>query len=376
MYAVQCPKCKRLLRMKHPFQRGKLRCPNCGAVFLPSAGLRSKPIQPPPPRKPPAGDSAEGHKDNQSRPKRRSHGPIFVVGFFAIASIAAIIGGWYFASYPYVEVRDSRGKVIFKGRVSTDEAKRLRERARREEQDRKAKIDKEAPAAGETQRKPRKAPRLPKPPRAGLQQQLKAQQGVQSDPNLVVFVTWYAPHGGADGYLIGEVQNTYDHALSKLAVAVDVMSPGGQRLDRFLGGYQYVPPKAAMPFSIKYANLPPEEIGQLVATVTSTRTASNELCWQIDPTECRQEIDGSVFRLKGRTRNRSDQTVKDVKIYCDFFDGQSVRLGSAVGTLDDKPAAIAPGEYAFFTVEFDTTGREFLPQFIERVVARAVGRKF
>ena len=77
--------------------------------------------------------------------------------------------------------------------------------------------------------------------------------------------------------------------------------------------------------------------------------------------------DGSVV-WTGVTRNSSAVSVKNVKIYCDFFAEDGVQAGSAVGALVQGDR-IGRGKRAAFRIVCSDLGAEAAARLVARVVA-------
>ena len=75
----------------------------------------------------------------------------------------------------------------------------------------------------------------------------------------------------------------------------------------------------------------------------------------------------------GTVRNTSSAPVKDVRIYCNFFDDDGIEApgGARIGKITTG-RTIGIGKIADFQVELDTVGAEVY----KTIVARAVGRRY
>ena len=185
----------------------------------------------------------------------------------------------------------------------------------------------------------------------------------KGDPKLEVSRTLVP--GGAVGditYVCGRVLSIYPVALESLTVTVYVN--GAQGSSRT---YAYVPANGSIHYSILLGSENVDEAD--VAVIAACRTAHDRrVIWAIPSEEILRSVSDAKVIWSGRTRNNSRVPVKNVKVQCDFFAGDGIQGGTAVGGLvgGDK---IGIGKSAAFRIVSGDPAAETAELLVARVVA-------
>lgn len=360
-----------------------MQCRNCEVVFIGSTEWMDDPDQP---HSGPESAPPRGHRST-SAPAPFPGRQIAVTAGCAAGIILAILLVWYYQGTKRLQVRGPDGELVFDKRVNKEEADRIIKELQERYDAREAEpVDQSPPEGqgrerGEAGSRRREAPDLmpggnaPKPAKTIVEPSRARWGQARTDPKIDVTVNRTPFQDSSSGHLIGTATNNHDYPLRRLDISVRVLTSDHQQIRTLRTSCQYVPPGATVPFSIPYANLPPDQAYRLVPIAAGERAERGEVYRRIDPSDCRREVRGKIIRITGKVRNPASRAVKDVRIHCDFFTVRGVYAGSAAGGLEGERTSIPSREWGFFAVEFDTTGTRLLPQVIERFLPCLIARE-
>jgi len=405
MYAVECPSCRQLLKVKGPLEQAKLKCRYCGEVFIGSSYFVPDDSASGRPSSPggqaffsgPSRAAPGGAQPVQQKPFVRSGGQewmVYVAGAGAVGVIILLILFAHYNSTVEVTERLENGQMITH-RVSRTEAAKMKEKEEARRQDiMEAKV--RNAMAMEASRNPQANAAAihsaggPSPagragPAAGGQAMQPGQQAgagyvqPKGDPGIKVAVG-AKPADAANpeqGFLYGEARNTYAYPLHSLTVVIDVYDNGGNRRGPYSTTIYNVPAQGRAVFSIPYAGISPDQISRMdpIPSVVKADDARTVI-WEIDQGTCEKEIEGSAIIVKGYTINNLSEAVKDVKIYGDFFADDGQHVGKVEGVLDENKSTIGPRNREYFTIRFDAANSGIMPQVINSYYLRLVGKKY
>lgn len=344
MHVVQCPLCRRKFKVPAPVTEARMKCSRCGQAFI---GSTVEEIGAPIPLAPsnvdgpaPALRSTEPKPRQMRRTTSSTSVILLIVGIFGILGIAAMaIIIHYRLTHPTVIVRDAKtGRIIEQEKTTLEEAGRKIARHRAE-------------AGGSA------------PPKHSPGEN----QTIKGDPKLQTGWEIVKTDGVEKMYVCGSVLNMY--AVARKQITVTVYINGVRGLSRT---YQFVPPEGVIHFSIRLGGRKADE-NNIKVIATGEPVDADTIIWTIDASRMNSDDQNDKVVWSGRTRNRSSVPVKDVKIYCDFFDDEGVQ-GNDKPVIGELVSArtIGSGKSANFRVEFDAVGASVY----DTVVARAVGRKY
>lgn len=394
MYTVTCPECDQVLDVPRPLQDARFRCGACGAVFVASTSpVGGSAAEEPTEKWSPYDDITSSLADlppaqpptfrRPTKPPPPQWVPLAAIGVL-VASVMLVFVLWYFSSHPYVVVRGPDGREIFAGRVTRAEADRKRaEAARAGEQARKSH---EQPGEGEAAADNLADELI----REMTQAQEDEDEGdanrhrigadgsateIRAAGHANIRVTDMRFLGGVSGQytLGGEVRNDNDRALRSLKLLLRYHD--GEGMTHFFSPVtlRHIPATGGVRFSLDCGQLQLADIRELSAAATGIEVSGGAICLPVDSMDCQLERRGQLVILTGKARNDTATAIRETRIYCDFFTARGIHIGSAEGKLDEG-AELRPGKRAWFTVQFDTTDLDVIPDVVERFVIRIVGR--
>jgi len=382
MYAVRCPKCKQLLKLPNPVQQARLRCNACKTVFVGSTEVLPDPqtqVARPPrgsaaarrmERRRPSGGEDGARGPHGHVPRRRPVNltiPILVVMATILVTVVVIWIVHYLVTHPVVEIKDARGNVVERRRVTQEQRQRILEEQARQQEQQAAEAAAKQAAAIAAARGPgggAPGPQIPPPP--------------PRDSSVEVLAS-YTP-GAEDamgrGLLRGSVVNEGDDVVVSTDVTVVFYSPDGAAVDMVRQTVRCLPTKVPVPFAIAYSKPldVPYARGEIYAA--DVRRRSELVAQEIQPNEILRDpppADG-IKVLKGKTTNRTGFALRNVEIVCDFYDTQGALLDTAIGQVDGGPNVSVDGPMSF-TIRLDTRSKNYLPETIRTYALRFCGQK-
>lgn len=354
MHIVECPHCHRKFRAPAAVQDRWMRCSRCGEEFAGSSVETPEAARPG--ARPVAGPSVF-HSTLEEQPRSRSSpaGVIMLVGcFFGIAAV--IVFGvlvYHRLTHPRVILKDAEtGRIEQDRKMSMEEAERLAQEIRAGEDDKQRKI-RGLPRPGQ-QPGPQPGPGV---------SEVAVPPPIKTDPKLDVSRKLVA--GGAVGdvsYVCGRVLSTYDVALRSVTVTVYVNGARGPSRT-----YAYVPAREAIHYSIALGSQIADDAA-VEAAATAQAGDAKMVVWAIPSDELLRSAADDKVVWTGMTRNRTPAPVRNVRIHCDFFAGDGIQAGSAVGQLV-KGDRIGAGKSASFRILSGDPGAETAELLVARVVA-------
>ncbi len=385
MLSATCPKCGWTISLDETARIAKLRCGRCGSVFVSTAEGVTEAAPEPPPVAAIAEEAAAAPLVAEESaeldelvsvagtpapisPRRRTRAspwvPVMLLcGLLAVGATAC--GLWYYRTYPYQEVRDRTGRVLYRGR-DQERADQIRGRLRQ------ASGRQRPTAAADAAGRGVAAPGDVAGGEAG-----PASARLDGDENISVAperrVVPAGPEGS--GYVTGTVVNAYRHGLKSVEVVVALYDAVGRRLAEPGVTLRWIPAGATMPFSVHFEKVKTDRIDSIEgAGMSPVRIDPRDVCLEIDPLVCRKRVVGNRLVVTGEARNDTEGNLMNVEIFCDFLTREGVFVASVKGNLDEA-ATLKSNESRGFRVEFDPAGAARQAGDITRFVVRLVGTK-
>jgi isochorismate hydrolase len=330
-----------------------MKCSRCGLTFVGTSTEKADaPRTPVPSNVEGAAPKPHGaeHATTTGKKRRKTSTKsiiLLIVGVFGVLGIVVMLAMAYYRQTHPIMVRDAKtGNVIEQERTTLDKAER--------------RIKKHRNAAGDKHATP------------GMNEgndRTDSQTPVtEGDPKLRV--RWEIIKTGIaeTPYACGSVHNTYTVPQKQVTIIAYINGARGPSKT-----YRFVPTEKAIRYSIcLQGQRATEENVKVVATGEPADKDTIVLSVDSDQMNYREQNDKAVWT--GTVRNRSSVPIKDVKIYCDFFDSDGIQgnkqdvIGKLVSTR-----TIGAGKFARFRVEFGALGATDL---YDTVVARAAGQKY
>lgn len=416
MYAVRCPHCKRILKLKRPVEQAKMKCRSCGGIFLgtttqvaeSAAAAATRPAAPAPAASDPAaelaaagarasahdpfGPAPPGRQPDEAakpeepllRPRRQAQWPAIVVGAGVVGVIILVIVARYYFMHPRVQVRegDRKGPLIYDRRDIRGEHERHIQELKDQRENPAGARQAPPPPSPSVRPPPPGAPDVgpgssapPRaPPDSSTAQRAPPEAGPRGDPKITQLSAILEDRDAEIGasYLVGQIRSSYEHPLRSVRVEVMAYDNDGKMVAKGTFVCRYVPAAGEARFSVPCGSLTSDRCARVEVVATNAMPlGALEVCWaEESPMQCQRTGAGKVV-VRGEARNPYDTEVENVRVHCDFFSEEGVHLGSAGGELEDGETAIPPGERRDFVVEF--TGRSMITDPVVHV--RVVGRK-
>ena len=306
MFAVKCPRCGSVTKIMTDVASKKLRCPVCRAIFL------AQPYPLPAEDRPgPQAGLAQAAEPTIARLPRW---PLYAV----IGGLVAMI----VVTMCLVYVLQSRRK----------EADRIRAE--------------EALATSA-------APRDPKPdPKIRIAMRQKAIEDLLS----------------GTAFFVGQLTNDHDRPLKAVTITLYAYNQAGNVLVRTHAQYQYVPAKGSIPIAVETGPAAFDEIAEAFSSAAGHLADENTACWAIPASACLRQQEEGLVVLTGKTTNKTNHNLKDVRIHCDFYDERGEYLGWTTGFLDGRKT-MAADETTKFTVKLTSRRAHDVADHAARVVA-------
>ena len=398
MHAVRCPHCKKILKLSRPVERVKMKCRNCGGIFLGTTTQVGAPAGPAAPKAPPAekapapaapaealmgltpggpppASAAPGARPERPvfRPKRPAQWPIIVVAVGALLIVVFVFIARHYQTHPRVQVRegDKKGPLIYNRRdVRPEHDRRIQELKDQYEKPGGGKPPPPAPKPGPPPGAPDVGPSSSTPRRAPPGARPLGDPRIQQITAVVVD----GDAGLGASYLVGEIRSTYDRPLRSVRLSITAYGRDGAAAARGAFQCRYVPAQGDAMFSVPCGGLTSEQFGRAeVVADSAVQMGDLEVCWAVDSAAIRTEQeDARKLVVHGSARNPYGEEIEGVKVYCDFFTEQGIHIGATVGALEQGAGgAIPPGKTRDFAVPF--TGSAIMTE--PNVYVRIVGRK-
>ena len=373
MYSVTCPECGRPITLEEAAGKVKLRCGQCGNVFV-AAGEAIRVVASG--RQAEAPDVAtslelqELAAAGQVRPAGR-HGagkktPAWAPVVLLTALVAAGAAAWglrYFLKHPIQVVRDPTGRIVYRGR-DREQADRMHEKVNLATASQPTGPIATAPAgeqvaAGEPDAR-NEAPDAP----------------LKGDANIVVKPDRKPAGVRADGgYITGTLTNMYQHALADVQVVVALYDADGKRLAEPGATLRWIPPGIAVPFSVRFEGVKPDAIDSVEgAGLSASPVGPKDVCLPVDPLRCQRLVAGGKVVINGEVRNDTGADLMDAEIFCDLLTEEGVFVKTVKGGLDDA-TTLKSNESRGFNVTFDPAGSGYDAGVITRFAIRLVATK-
>ncbi len=355
MYVLECPHCHARLKASKPMVNARVKCSKCGEVFIGSTIEQvSKPKRPAP--------AAE--RIELARPAyKRKYSPrviLALVGLSVGVAGAFGLGAWgiYLAYHPKVIVRERQtGKVIESKRLSQEEAEeKVKEVLSAPQQYQGAEpvpvrgrpVDRKVPGKDESS-----ATHKPSIP--------LGDEKIRSSWSIV-----YADISNRY-YICGMLASSYSTALAEATVTAYIDATVGPSKT-----YPFVPPEGEIRFCLPLGQKKVDQ-GEVKIVVRGKPADKETVVLSIDSDEMERDTEGTKVIWTGTLRNTSGVPVKDVRVYCNFFDDDGIEVsgGTRVGKVTTG-RTIGIGKVADFRVELDVVGAEVY----KTIVARAAGKRY
>ena len=424
MYAVRCPHCTKLLQLNRPVENTKMKCRNCGVVFIgtttevsgdappapndPAAMLAASAAAAPTPRRRPAGSKPKtdrpagqaGAEDEyeeeipawrRRKPAWQRYLPVTVTGVLVVLVVVILIFFFHVHNHPTVQIEVPKADVdrvrqLLPTLSVVDQYGTTAVLEGKVRRDQMAVVDKIRKDGLPAQDRPEAAlppisvaPPPPPPPGSGSSDAL-AEPLPPSDPNLEVMMT-DQPKTIDDtpnsGYLVGRVHNKGDFPIEQVQVDVYTHSSEGVRRAPVSVKLAYIPPGASLRICTTYSGLSAGEITAIRGVAQKpVKAAPGTVCWTIDNLQ-RTFADGTLT-VTGEVVNPGDTPLKKVQIFLEIFDPEGVQVPSPqaikLASLDSGAAGLeAKGKAKFtFAINLAELGLSVLANQVE-IAARAWG---
>lgn len=410
MQAVRCRKCGQLLKVDPRVDQVRLKCPSCGSavdVVIPHP-LETVPYA--------------------GRPKwRMPRWPAVVVAVSIAAAMCGVVLLWYLANYPLVRITDQSGKVVFSGRMSDSQARRLRQRLATAEPP--SVVDSSGGGAdgadgAEGQQQLASVPSRPVAPPPDYMAATPGQAGQRA---TVVGVSPLSQAGialaglkvvaGRSGSarIVGWAQSNSGRDLKSITVVAELIDPQGRRIRTGLATrratmwatmratrratrpatlratlpatmraimpvtlratMRAIPAGLAVPFSIEVDRRAVEQANRVEVRASAVAASAGEQCWLVDLDDGRLRLAGPTVTLTGWARCPPGGPVSRVAIYCDFFTVDGLYVGSVEGRLAGGGHDLTTAKPARFSASFDPAESGFVAEVVERWQARLIGTR-
>jgi hypothetical protein len=223
----------------------------------------------------------------------------------------------------------------------------------------------ETPAAPPAPRlKPRAAPDTARPPArpppgAAPEQRLeRAPDKVASDPHLLVTnVAMHDNPTGSNGVLTAELRNRHDEPVQRALVQMVLIDAQDRPRRLAPVTVRYIPPKAAVRFSVAYSGMTSEQVERRDAVIpkAAVRMSRDLVCLSVESFGMERADDRVVVR--GSVRNTTDSAVVEARVTCDFFTDENEHVGTATSEgIEDPSNRIDAGKTGYFAVEYELKG--------------------
>jgi hypothetical protein len=177
------------------------------------------------------------------------------------------------------------------------------------------------------------------------------------------------------GAIVGRVHNKHKYPLAGLEITVAARNDHGKLLTQVKTNIRFVPADTTVPFSGTYKDLESDNFADLATTARAVKADPTVVCWMVGELYS-PEYEKQVVIFRNKTTNETGVPVKNVKVYCDFFNAENIWVGSAEGTLDERMTSIMPDKVAHFTVRYDTADKDILREAVHHAIARVVGERY
>ena len=388
MHRVQCPHCQKSYELRSPVRAVRMKCGQCGQVFVgtsvavPDAGAPAvspppaapaAPAEAPPPQAAAAPAQAAPVIAVQISPsallaqrqRRQSRSVMIVCGLVLVGIAVAAVLLWYAQTHLVMETKDPRTGIVTRVRVSTEEY----QRRKAEEKAKQAEADKPAPAparAPEPAPVPMPAPTTTSPapaaaPPASMPTPATVPDSrIKTDPQLDVSQELVASGVlGDERYVVGRILSQYGAGFADVTVTAYVRGAAMEPVT-----YPYLPAKGVLQYSVKLA-VATDSADDVKVSAVVGKPLTDLVAWNVD--DVRFDTQEDELIVTGWVTNRADATVKLVKVYCDLFTADGIWLGRSAG---DVPKPLGIGKTERFEASFS---KVIAPD--TKVVARAVGQK-
>ena len=424
MHAVRCPNCRRTLRLDKAVQNARLRCRHCGHIFagtsqevaVPARTAekrpQSPPLQTPPPLMAPPPQSSDPFPSFASEPagpfpqagpgpaaappgppmapypvrKRPSVVPLIIVCVGFVAIIGASIGAYWLATHKQGTIRDTRGNILESG-WWTEEERAAKEAEWKKRTGGDASLDGAEPAPL-TPTTPRDvgpgahiAPTPPGPakPPGPAAAVVDPNDMVTGDPKLIATAEGNPvtrDETPASGWIVGTVENRYDHPIQVAKIAIYTYDVNDQRRPPFDGLCCFIPPGGTVRFSAKYRGLTKGHIYKIIAKAYSpARAAANVVSWAIPAEQTNRDNQGRSVIITGRVKNPHGFAVRNLKIHYDVYDAEGVQINETTKSAGKVPEALAAGGEGDFTITFSPSVTGYSIQMVRKWVIRVWAEK-
>jgi len=330
MYAVRCPNCRALLKLSREVRAAKLKCRACGSLFVGSSEVLdgAAPAPPPPPAIAPAAPRRPGPGVQVIRRYRAPKWPGIVAMVAAVGIIAAIGISVYLIGHKYYkEVDEKTGKVTFQAWLSHDEIAKRQEEAKQKQN--QAAAERAAPTL--TSATP--AVRTPPEHTSLVGTGDLVEKETANDANIVV--DGKVIDGGGYGILAGTVRNNHAVALESVKINIRLLDTEDKEHPASTVTCTNVPAGGSAGFSVN-VDLVPDRTKRIanVRVFEVKKFDENTVCLDVAQ-GLQRSVEGNVLTLRGTAKNTTPYGIQGARIYCEYYDGSGILLGSADGQLTD-----------------------------------------
>lgn len=361
MHTIQCPSCGRKFRLAQPVINGKLKCSKCGQSFVgtsveedqaaPSGGRPQSPAAQPAPAPALAAMRAAIPAG------RRKGNPALVAGILAVTVLA--LGGIGYAIFHLsnrVEIVDPKTgshTYVTKDEFARQQAEQKRkagEEAEKEAAAAAAKLAKATPAARPNVRRPAGSQASTNPgetPGENTTENTAANPPPvpppAADPNIQMGDPKTIERLAAGKtFLVGTFKNLTDKPLAEVKIQPllqgNPITLEGTK-QSISASYKFIPAHGQSRYCIELPpTSPPIDASKVDLKVQSTPLEGGQYVWNINKDVKLDQGEDSPM-VAGFIKNTNPTPVKNVRIYCEFFDAEGVQGGSAQGALKNEVGA-------------------------------------
>lgn len=432
MKVIDCPSCKRVLALKQAVSNVRIRCKDCGAVFVgssreataeeaagrhhhgpPSAGpsrpakpsgprspyeseapaflLQEPPSRPAAPRNHPSPSPATyppapqgGYPPEEPNPEeyafKRKGVPTWAwLTLLALPVVLLFVGmiAYYYNRNPHEKLTNAQGEVVYEGKLSAEGKAELEEKIRKEDE-KKQKRDIPLTPAGEAKFTAGVSVPLDAPgpgasaPNGGpAAPETPARDDKVNTGNLKAIETKGVPD---EGLVVGDLWNHHDTVLLSADVTVDLFDAQNNRLGSASAKVGAVPPNASVPFSAAYSGVNTQAVARIEGLALPRMAGPNYIAWFPPLRSCEFDNSTKKITVTGQTKSPVAGALTNVMAHCTFYDADNAVVGFVdvpAGVNGESPA----GEQVPFNVVFDTSTTDVLPQVVHHFVLRIVAKK-
>lgn len=398
MHTVDCPKCGKTLNVGKPVAKARMRCKQCGEVFVGSTtdtdptpvDLFAESPQSPPPGAPQAtpGGRPGGPASVARRPAPGNNAKAIQAGIAVAAGLAVlvlVVVVWWFQAHPKVRVYDPDTDTYVEKRVTRAEAERILE-------EQKQRKKRGSAVVVEDKRIVRRTPERTRPEQARTDDDTGQSSDPASQtpkPGDVITLDKTVRVSGLEmdvsgvsnaGFLKGELWNKGDEPIVAATLRIRGYNREGARgPDMPAVTVRYVPPHDSVPFSVRYSGYDADALYGYTIEVSKIDRDKSLVCVPVTNAQydIKDDQDGSkILVVNAVVTNGTKTPILNPKVYCDFYSDTWIHEGSTgqpIALEGEQAEVFSPGEALYVEFHYDT-GKGYLALRPE-LSCRLIGKK-